>query len=97
MRCVEREEAKYILEEVHRGICGDHMGAKSLIKKIIRTGYFWPTMQQDAADFIRKCNTCQRYRNVQRIPGEKMTTIFMPWPFAQWGIDIMGPLFQGNR
>ena len=26
-----------------------------------------------------------------------MTTISSPWPFAQWGIDIMGPLLQGKR
>ena len=49
LRCiVEEEEAKYILEEVHEGICGDHMGAKSLVRKIMRIGYFWPMMQQDA-------------------------------------------------
>ena len=26
-----------------------------------------------------------------------MTTISSPWPFEQWGIDIMGPLPQGKR
>ena len=65
MRCIEGEEAKYVLEEVHRGVYGDHMGAKSLVKKIMRTGYFWPTMQQDVAEFVKKCDSCQRYRNVQ--------------------------------
>ena len=25
-----------------------------------------------------------------------MTTISLSWPFAQWGIDIMGPLPQGK-
>ena len=53
LRCVEEEEeAKYVLEEVHGGICGDHMGAKSLARKIMRVGYFWPTKQQDAVNFI---------------------------------------------
>ena len=46
---------------------------------------------------MKKCDSCQRYRNVQQVPGEKMTTISSPWPFAQWGIDIMGPLPQGKR
>ena len=41
------------------------VGAKSLVRKIIRTGYFWPTMQQDVAKFMKKCDSCQRYRNVQ--------------------------------
>ena len=40
------------------------MGAKSLVRKIMRTGYFWPTMQQDAEEFVRKCDSCQRYGNV---------------------------------
>lgn len=29
LRCVEEDEAKYILEEVHEGICEDHIGARS--------------------------------------------------------------------
>ena len=64
LRCVEEEETKYVLEEVHRGICDDHMRAKSLVRKIMRMSYFWPTMQQDAANFVKKCDNCQRYRNV---------------------------------
>ena len=64
LRCIEEDEARYVLEEVHEGICGDHMGHKSLVRKIIRAGYFWPTMQQDAAKFVKRCNSCQRYGNV---------------------------------
>ncbi|XP_075665881.1 uncharacterized protein LOC142635632 [Castanea sativa] len=40
LKCVEEDEARYILEEVHEGICGDHTGPKSLISKITKTGYF---------------------------------------------------------
>ncbi|XP_050256370.1 uncharacterized protein LOC126701950 [Quercus robur] len=96
LKCVDEDEAKYILEEVHGGVCGDHAGPRSLVNKVIRAGYFWPTMQGDAADLVRRCDRCQRYGNVQRLPAEKMTTISSPWPFAQWGIDIVGPLPQGK-
>ncbi|XP_050254592.1 uncharacterized protein LOC126700444 [Quercus robur] len=96
LKCVDEDEAKYILEEVHGGVCGDHAGPRSLVNKVIRAGYFWPTMQGDAANLVRRCNRCQRYGNVQRLPAEKMTTISSPWPFAQWGIDIVGPLPQGK-
>ena len=68
LRCVEEEEAKYVLEEVHKGVCGDHMGAKSLVRKIMRVGYFWPSMQQDTTDFVKRCDNCQRYGNVQLSP-----------------------------
>ena len=40
LRCIKEEEAKYVLKEFHGGICGDHMGAKSLTRKIMRVGYF---------------------------------------------------------
>ena len=92
MKCVDEEEDKYILEEIHEGICGDHAGPRSLVKKVIRTGYFWPTMQVDAVELVKKCDKCQRYGNVQRLPAERLMTIASPWPFAQWGIDIVGPL-----
>ena len=81
--CVEEDEAKYILEEIHEGICGDHLGPRSLVSKIIRIGYFWLTMQRDAREFIEWCDKCQRFRNVQRVSREKMLAITSSWPFAQ--------------
>ena len=61
LRYVEEEEAKYVLEEVHGGVCDNHLEAKSLVIKIMRVDYFWPTMQQDAVDFVKRCDNCQRY------------------------------------
>ena len=58
LKCVDEDEAKYILEEIHEGIYGDHAGPRSLISKVIRTGYFWPTMQVDAIELIKKCDKC---------------------------------------
>ncbi|XP_030943556.1 uncharacterized protein LOC115968327 [Quercus lobata] len=81
LKCVDEEEAKYILEEIHGGICGDHAGPRSLV---------------DAAEIVKRCDKCQRYGNVQRLPAERLMTIASPWPFAQWGMDIVGPLPQGK-
>ena len=44
LKCVDEDEAKYILEEIHEGVCEDHAGLRSLVSKVIRTSYFWPTM-----------------------------------------------------
>ena len=68
-----------------------------MISKIIRIGYFWLTMQKDAREFVERCDKCQRFGNVQCIPAEKLTSITSLWPFAQWGIHIVGPLPQGKR
>ena len=83
LKCVDEEEVKYILEEIHEGVCGDHAGPRSLVNKVIRTSYFWPTLQVDARKFVKKCNKCQRFGNVQRLPAERLITIASPWPFAQ--------------
>ena len=40
LKCVDEEEAKYILEEIHEGVCGDHASLRSLVSKVVRTGYF---------------------------------------------------------
>ena len=40
LKCVDEEEAKYILEEIHEGVCGNHASPRSLVSKIIKTGYF---------------------------------------------------------
>ena len=40
LKCVDEEEAKYILEEIHEGVCGNHVGPRSLVSKIIKIGYF---------------------------------------------------------
>ena len=47
-------------------------------------------------ELVKKCEKCQRFGNVQRLPAERMTTITSPWLFAQWGIDIVGPLPIGK-
>ena len=97
LKCVDDKEAKYILEEIHKGICRDHAGTRSPISKVIRTGYFWPTLRKDVRGFVKRCDKCQRFRNVQRIPVERLTPIASSWLFAQWGIDIFNPLPQGKR
>ena len=42
LKCVDEDEAKYILEEIHEGIYGDHASPRSLVSKVIWTCYFWP-------------------------------------------------------
>ena len=47
-------------------------------------------------ELVKKCDRCQRYSNVQRLPTERLMTKSSSWPFAQWGIDIVSPLPQGK-
>ena len=40
LKWVDEEEAKYILKEIHEGVCRDHASPRSLVSKVVRTGYF---------------------------------------------------------
>ena len=48
-------------------------------------------MQKDAEAYVRACDKCQRFSNIIRQPTEELTPLTAPWPFTQWGLDIMGP------
>ena len=78
------------MKEVHEGICKNHLGARSLVHKLIRAGYYWPTMQKDVQTYVKAYNKCQRFGNVIRQLSKELTPMTAPWPFAQWGLDIMG-------
>ena len=47
-------------------------------------------MLKDAQAYVKACDKCQRFSNFIRQPSEKLTPITAPWPFLQWGLDIMG-------
>ncbi|XP_050243637.1 uncharacterized protein LOC126692173 [Quercus robur] len=97
LRCLAPDEANYVLREVHEGACGNHSGARSLIHKVVRAGYYWPNMQADAKAYVKVCDQCQRFSNVPRQPSEYLTPMVALWPFAQWGLDILGPFPLGVR
>ncbi|XP_038973062.1 uncharacterized protein LOC103706605 [Phoenix dactylifera] len=63
LRCLRPTEADYAMREVHEGICGNHLGGRALAHKILRQGYYWPTLQKDTLDFVRRCDRCQRNAN----------------------------------
>jgi len=91
LKCVRPREADYILREIHEGICGSHIGARTLYQKALRQGYYWPTMVSDAEQLVKKCEKCQRVSNLIHVPSALLTHLIQPCPFAQWGIDILGP------
>ncbi|GJY84236.1 reverse transcriptase domain-containing protein [Tanacetum coccineum] len=72
-----------------------HSGPRSVVAKVIRTGYYWPTMHTYARKLIRECNDCQVHSPIPRNPQQNLTPITSPWPFYKWGIDIAGPFPEG--
>ncbi|XP_058764162.1 uncharacterized protein LOC131637579 [Vicia villosa] len=90
-KCVDASQAFEILQELHEGINGQHLGGRSLARKALRAGYYWPTMQQDAKEHVRKCDKCQRHADMHLAPPNELKSLSSPWPFSTWGMDLLGP------
>ncbi|XP_072054979.1 uncharacterized protein [Arachis hypogaea] len=58
------------MNEIHEGVCGNHIGRRALAAKIIQTGYYWPTMQRDCIVKVKTCDNCQRYAAISMKPAE---------------------------
>lgn len=69
LRCVNKEEARRSMQEMHAGSCGYHQAGPKLCLMIRRHGHYWPTMQKDCIDFAKKCVQCQRHGPVHRAPA----------------------------
>nr|XP_023923258.1 uncharacterized protein LOC112034673 [Quercus suber] len=54
--CVHPEAAELLLKELHEGICGSHTGGRSLFHRAITQGYWWPGMQKESLDYVKKCD-----------------------------------------
>ena len=92
LKCIAGKSTEYVLREVHEGVCGNHIGAQALAWKVLRQGYYWPTILRDAADLVRRCKICQEHARISRLPSEPLTSVTSPWPFQQWGLGILGPI-----
>ena len=59
LRCLEKEESDLVLTQLHDSLAGGHFGGDTTAHKILRAGYFWPTLFKDAHAFVRKCQDFQ--------------------------------------
>ena len=71
LRCLEKDQWGKVLEDMHEGTCGNHLGGRSLSNRVLRVGYYWPTMKKDAIRYIAKCDSCQRHAGMTHKPCER--------------------------
>nr|KYP45943.1 Gypsy retrotransposon integrase-like protein 1 [Cajanus cajan] len=91
LKCLAPKQAHYVLHEIHEGICGTHSGGRTLAAKVIRAGYYWPTLTSDCVKFTQQCKPCQQHSPLTNLPAEELHFITTPWPFLVWDMDILGP------
>ncbi|XP_073362647.1 uncharacterized protein [Aegilops tauschii subsp. strangulata] len=90
-RCVEQDKGIEILLNIHQGECGHHAASRSLVAKVFHHGFYWPMALEDAESLVLKCEGCQRISKRSHQPASALRTSPIAWPFAVWGLDMVGP------
>ena len=89
LRCLKKEEAVRVMEEVHQGICVSHMNGRMLAKKIIRVRYYWNMNEVDCVDYVKSYHDCQTHANLNHVLPSELYSMTSPWTFSIWGIDVI--------
>jgi len=53
LTCVSGDECTRIMLELHERICGSHVGGRSLASKVIRAGFYWPSVREDCVRYAQ--------------------------------------------
>jgi hypothetical protein len=91
LKCISTHEGQKLLRDIHAGKCGHHSSAGTLTGKAHHNGFYWPLVLSDAAEMVERCEVCQFHAMQIHQPPQELQTIPLTWPFAVWGMDILGP------
>ncbi|GJT13026.1 reverse transcriptase domain-containing protein [Tanacetum coccineum] len=76
-------ETLKILAHCHSGLAGGHHSANVTAKKVYESGFYWPSVFKDANEYVRRCDVCQRSRNISSRNEMPLNNIQL---FARFGV-----------
>ena len=90
-RCVPENEQGKFLDECHASPYGGHFSGERTAHKILQSGFYWPTIFRDCAEWVKICDRCQKIGNISSRNEMPLRGIMVVQIFDVWGIDFMGP------
>ena len=65
--------------------------AKTIARKVIRKGFWWPALFKDTHKLVKKCNACQRFSGKLKFSRNlQLKLVEVQEPFQQQGIHFIG-------
>ena len=64
LRCLDQSEIGGVFSKSHEGACGGHKHWKTTTYRILRAGYYWPTLFADVYQQVKACVPCQKFAEV---------------------------------
>ena len=72
LKCISAEEGRELLLEKHEGICCTHLGARTMVGKAFRQGFYWPSDQSGSKEIVKSCHNCQISANKIKAPATNL-------------------------
>ena len=81
-----------MLVELHISEANGQFGGDMTSHKVLRYGYYWPTLFKYVHMLSRKCVVCQKAIGRVKKEAFPLQHVTIDAPFQQWGLDIIGPI-----
>ena len=92
MRCIDPNESKKVIFDTHNSVCGGHHYWRTTAYKILRAGYFWPSLFSDVCAKVRAFENFQKFTSKKHLKPFPLKPIVVSAPFQQWGLDFIGEI-----
>ena len=92
LNCLLETETQEKIEEFHNKDCGGHLFWKKIAYKILRDGFYWPTLFSDVYKAISTYHECQVFEGKNKLKPLPLIPVLVEAPFQQWGLDFIGEI-----
>jgi len=90
--CLTESETEGITDQFHFGFFGGHYAWRATIYKILRGGFYWPTLFLQVGAKVRGCVPCQMFAIKHKLASIPLVPSIVSEPFSQWGLDFIGEI-----
>nr|GEX62668.1 reverse transcriptase domain-containing protein [Tanacetum cinerariifolium] len=91
------KETRTILDQCHHGPTGGHYRPNVTAKKVLDSGFYWPTIIKEAHTLVRLSEALKKMGNISKRDEIPLTNIQVCEIFDVWGIDFMGPFSKSYK
>ena len=93
---VPRSMRKGILEELHAGVSGGHLGESKMLGRL-KERYYWPGHYADVKSWCKTCDLCTTRKTATPKQKAPLQTFAVGSPMQLVAVDILGPLPESRR
>nr|GEU64160.1 hypothetical protein [Tanacetum cinerariifolium] len=90
--CLAPPKTDDVIKEIHEGSCGFNTEPLSMVVRITKQGYYWPSMHRDVARIIQNYEKWKEQYTVRKRTKIRAIADGNVRPFSHWGVSILGPL-----